>query len=78
MLEDRLSRGTVLERTFLGWTLNWTDWNGTFWMDLSGTVWNGLFWTDFFGDLRRTVWPRAGTDSLVVQGVPAEVFNIGR
>jgi len=48
VLEDRLSRGTVLGRTFLGWTLNWTDWNGRFgwtFRGLSGmAVLDGLFW----------------------------------
>lgn len=51
-------------------------------MDFFGRTFRGLSGIDCFGrtvwDLRRTVWPGAGTDSLVVQGVPAEVFNIGR
>lgn len=47
-------------------------------MDLSGTVWNGCFRRTFLGTFGELSDPEAGTDSLVVQGAPAEVFNIGR
>jgi len=56
--------------------LDWLEWS--FWMDLSGTVWNGCFGRTFLGTFGELSGRSRELISLIVQGVPAEVFNFGR